>query len=124
MSNIDNTVVETPIVQPQVEALVENKNKYSKRVFDMVGDPTCGGCIDAEHIINTKIKPNSDVETELKKVNIDTPEGQQIAKDNSMKVIPYVRECLIPTDPNEKPICTDYKKFRETDYKIKVNNNE
>lgn len=99
----------------------EPKKKWAKREITMLGDDTCGGCRQAEDIINNQIKPNSDVETSYTKVYLDTKEGQALRKEKNLQFIPFITECLIPTDPNEKPSCKEYKGVHEYNYKLKVN---
>lgn len=99
----------------------EIKKKWAKREITMLGDDTCGGCRQAEEIINNQIKPNSDVETTYTKVYLDTKEGQALRKEKNLQYIPFITECLIPTDPNDKPSCKEYKGVHEFNYKLKVN---
>lgn len=99
----------------------QQKKKWARREITMLGDDTCGGCKHAEDIINNQIKPNSDVETIYNKVYVDTKEGQQLRKEKNLQFIPFITECLIPTDPTDKPVCKEYKGVHEYNYKLKVN---
>lgn len=120
-----NTPTQVPetIEKPKEEQKpeVEKKKKWAKREITMLGDDTCGGCHQVEDIINNQIKPNSDVETTYSKIYVDTKEGQTLRKEKNLQFIPFIIECLRPTDPNEKPVCKEYKGLHEYKYKLKVN---
>jgi hypothetical protein len=114
----------TPIkgIEPaQPEPAAEPKPKYSERKLTMTGYDDCGACVNFESFVDNELKPKSDVPTSLTKIIADTEEGKKIVADKKLRVVPYIEECLIPTDPNEKPECREFKKFKKSDFKIKVN---
>lgn len=114
-----------PHPQPKAEGEPNSGSKkiqkYKTREITMLERAGCGGCDSLEQTINNQIKPNSDVETILKKVSYDSPEGKAWIREKDIKYSPYLRECLIPTDPNEKPECHEYKSAADYKFKLKVN---
>lgn len=118
---------ETPSSPPPVIAPTtpEPQKKYVKREITWVGrtDGTnaCGGCQDLNHFFNAELVPGSDVPTEVKKVDIDSPEGIQIKTENNLKYIPFAKECLISSDPEKPPECKTVNRYDKADWKIKVN---
>jgi hypothetical protein len=109
---------------PIKEVESSNPPKYSQRIEKLVGYDDCGGCINVEGFINGELKSNSDVPVTFTKIAADSAEGVAIVKDKKLKTVPYVEECLIPTDPTQKPECTEIIKnssFKKSDFKYKVN---
>lgn len=116
----DNELEGTPIAKiTTTQSVVEPK--YLKREITMVGLDSCGHCSDAESFINNELKPNSDIPVEYKKIDANSSEGQTIVDEKDLTTVPFIKECLIPKDPNATPECTDYKKFSKTKLKLKVN---
>jgi hypothetical protein len=103
------------------ETPIKENSKYSSRNVTLVGYDDCGGCIKTEAFINGDLMSNSDVPVNFKKIIADSAEGVAIVKDKKLKTVPYIEECLIPTDPTQKPECTEYKSFKKSDFKFKVN---
>ena len=99
----------------------ENKEpKYVKREVTLVGYSDCGHCVDAEHFIKSELSPNSNIPVEYKKIEGDSPEGQKIIEEKNLEFVPFVKQCLIPKDPNEQPKCEEFKDFDKSKLKIKV----
>jgi hypothetical protein len=114
----EEKVEETPIKGIESE---EPKPKYSERIETLVGYDDCGACIKAESFINGDLKTNSDVPVTYKKIIADSEEGKRIVAEKKLSVVPFVEECLIPTDPNAKPECHEMKSFKKSNFKLKVN---
>lgn len=98
--------------------------KYSQRIEKLVGYDDCGGCITVEGFINNELKKESDVPVTFTKIAADSAEGVAIVKEKKLKTVPYLEECLIPTDPTQKPECREVVKnssFIKADLKFKVN---
>lgn len=110
----------TPI-KSQVPVQPQPQQKYSKREIKMVGYDDCGHCVDAEKFIKTELIPNSDVQTNFTKIIADSDEGKAIVDQKGLKVVPYIEECLIPVNPEEKPDCREFKHFKKSNLKTKVN---
>lgn len=126
MSDENSNLTAPPSPEPSIasdskEEPKKLQGKYQRREVQMLERAGCGGCEYAEDIIMNQVKPNSDVETILKKVAYDSPEGRAMIKENDIKYSPYIKECLIPTNPDEKPECKEYKTVQDYKYKLKVN---
>lgn len=112
----------TPIrSQVQSQQQQQNQPKYAKREIKMIGYDDCGHCVDAEKFIKTELIPNSDVQTSFTKIIADSDEGKAIVEQKKLEVVPFVEECLIPTNPQEKPDCREFKHFKKSNLKTKVN---
>ena len=99
-------------------------SKYSSRIVKLVGYDDCGGCGNIEGFVNNELKANSDVPVTFTKIAADSVEGVAIVKEKKLKTVPFVEECLIPTDPTQKPECREVVKnssFKQSDLKFKVN---
>lgn len=110
-----------PQQQPQ-------QKKYLSREITWVGrtdgSNACGGCQDLNNFFTNELVPQSDVPTNVKKLDVDSPEGKQIVQDNNLKYIPYAKECLISSDPNKEPECKEVNRWDKNDWKIKVNDEQ
>jgi glutaredoxin len=120
MSNdVSEEIIGTPINKP-VENSTEG-GKYAKREITMVGYDQCGHCVDAETYFKTELIPTSDVPVDYKKIIADSDEGKKIVEEKGLEFVPYVKECLIPKDPNQQPDCQEMKSFKKSKFKSKVN---
>lgn len=95
--------------------------KFKENRIKMVGLDSCGHCVETESFINNEVKPNADVPVVYQKISADSDEGQRIVKEKKLTFVPYIEQCLIPVDPNEKPDCKELKDPKKRDIKIKVN---
>jgi glutaredoxin len=110
----------TPIVK-NTTTNVTPDTKYVKREITMVGFDDCGHCVDAETYFKTELIPTSDVPVDYKKIIADSDEGKKIVEEKGLEFVPYVKECLIPKDPNKQPDCQEMKSFKKSKFKSKVN---
>lgn len=121
---LEQPVVATTTTEP-VPAVPEPKpeppKKYSKRVIEMVGLESCGGCQETTEFIETQLKPNSDVEVVFNKHDVESERGKEIVKNKNLKYVPWIKECLIPTDANAQPECKEVNSYDKKFFKVKVN---
>ena len=54
--------------------------KYKKRIIEMVGLESCGGCQETVDFIEKELKPNSDVPIEFTKHDVNSEKGKEIVK--------------------------------------------
>jgi glutaredoxin len=106
-------------IQQQQETITVPK--YAKRTIEMLGLDECGHCVDAETFFKTELTPNSDVPVEYRKISADSTEGQNIVDEKDLKYVPFIKECLIPTDPSKPPECQEVKGLKKNKFKFKVN---
>lgn len=95
--------------------------KYAKRVIEMVGLESCGGCQETTEFIESQLKPNSDVPVVFNKYDVASDKGKEIVKDKNLRYVPWVKECLIPSDPDAQPECKEVNSYDKKFFKIKVN---
>lgn len=96
--------------------------KYKKRIIEMVGLESCGGCQETVDFIEKELKPNSDVPIEFTKHDVNSEKGKEIVKDKNLKYVPWVKECLIPSNENETPQCKEINAYdRKFFQKPKIN---
>lgn len=117
---LNNTPISNDTNTTTAQQQVTDK-KYEKNVIKLVGLDTCGHCISTDKYINTELKPNSDVPVEYVKIDANSPEGQLIKEEKKLKFVPYVEQCLIPTDKTKEPECSTINEFKKDFFKVKVN---
>jgi hypothetical protein len=113
------TAAPAPVVVP--EPPQQQQGKYAKRTIHMVGYDDCGHCSDAETYFKTELIPNSDIPVEYKKTQANSDEGKAIVSSKHLEFVPFIEHCLIPKDPNETPQCEEFKSFKKSKFKQKVN---
>lgn len=121
MSTVENTN-STPLVNsnPSTSEIITPK-KYAKRTIEMIGLSSCGHCSDTESFIKSELTPNSDVPVEFKLLDANSPEGRVVVEQKKLKNVPYIKECLIPTEPDKQPDCKEINEYRKEFFKTKVN---
>ena len=111
-TSVTTTSIETPAPVPAPETVPPAAiPKYKKRVIEMVGLESCGGCQETTEFIEKELKPNSDVPIEFNKYDVNSEKGKEIVKDKNLKYVPWVKECLIPSNENEQPVCKEINAY-------------
>ena len=118
---ITNSSSPPPSAPPQPS---QEGGKYARRTIKMIGRDDCGHCVDAENYFKTELIPNSDVPVEFNKKTIDDPEAKAVIEAKNLEYVPYIEHCLIPKNPNEQPVCEEFKSFKKSKFKQKVNSDQ
>jgi hypothetical protein len=96
------------------------KKEYVKRDITMVGrtqpsedgDKACEVCTDSNEFFSEAAKHDNRIS--YKKIEIDTPEGQDIAEDRDVRNIPYIKDCRT-FEEGGKPRCREIEGFEPED---------
>lgn len=96
------------------------KKEYVERKITLVGrtksndegDKACEVCTEANEFFDTAAKHDNRIKYE--KIEIDTPEGQDIAEKEDIRDIPYIKDCRT-FEKGKSPRCREIEGFSAED---------